>query len=374
MRKKVAHFLLIPELLHSPPNDAIIRAYIENEYHVDIYSPGVLPRLTHYGDSVSLSKVEYTWTWIIRNICHTKWFTYSFVSGTSEDPLGIVGLINKIYRRRSICLVDEIKSGTYRGDRSDFWKEMCKMGIRGANLNIVNDESRISLLRNYVSLSNDKKIFVYPGCFLQRPEKNKSKREQYRERWGFKENDFIIGSSGGFNLTAGADWLLQHIRENKEVSGVIQPLGVSELAMYLLKNLEYESRLHIEDRRLDWYEAWESAQGLDAGICIYMNQAPQFQNMGISSNRLCMFIAMGVPVIASKQQSFKFIEQYDCGVLIKDYEDFKDSITYIRNNLEKMRENCEKCFHNYIMPDVRYRDLSGWIGKQTQSNDARVER
>jgi glycosyltransferase involved in cell wall biosynthesis len=362
MRKKVAHFLLIPELLYSPPNDAIIRAYIENGYDVDIYSPDVLPRRTSYGERVSLLRVEYSWIWILKNICNTKWFSYSIVSGTSEDPLGVVGLIHRIYRRKSICIVDEIKNGTYRGDRSNLWKDMCKMGIKCASLNIVNDESRISLLKEYVSMEQDKEIFVYPGCFVHRPERSKAKREQYRQGWGFEEEDFIIGSSGGFNLTAGADWLLQHIKENEEVSAVIQPLGVSELAMYLLKSLEFKRRIYTEIKRLDWYEAWESAQGLDAGICIYMNQAPQFQNMGISSNRLCMFIAMGVPVIASKQESFSFIEEYDCGVLVNDYTDFKEAINYIRQNLVEMRENCEQCFRTYINPNERYNKLCRVIG------------
>ena len=47
-RKKAAHFLLIPELLHSPPNEAIINAYINNGYAIDIYTPGRLPETTSY--------------------------------------------------------------------------------------------------------------------------------------------------------------------------------------------------------------------------------------------------------------------------------------------------------------------------------------
>jgi hypothetical protein len=363
MKKKAAHFLLIPELIHSPPNCAIINAYIESGYVVDVFTPGSTPKKTNYGDSLRVFRVEYSWIWIIKNIIHTRWLSYSLISGTSEDPLGIVGLISTIYSKKSICLVDEIKSGSYRGDRSEFWKRICIRAIRNSEFNIVNDTSRISLLRQYAGLGDHKEILVYPGCFYQRPEISQGKRLEYRKSWGFNQDDFIIGSSGGFNLTAGADWLLRYIRENDSVRSVIQPLGVTPLSMFLLRNLDFHHRIYIQDRRMDWNEAWESAQGLDVGICIYMNQAPQFQNMGISSNRLCMFLAMGVPVIASRQESFGFLESYGCGLLVDDYKDFESAVGYIRINWVNMRENCEKCFKEYIRPNQRYKTLVHRIGE-----------
>jgi glycosyltransferase involved in cell wall biosynthesis len=363
MKKKAAHFLLIPELINSPPNCAIINAYIQNDYVVDVFTPGSTPGNTIYGDSIRVFRVEYSWVWIIRNILQTKWLSYDIISGTSEDPLGVVGLICSIYRKKGICLVDEIKSGSYRGDRSELWKRMCINGIKNSRFSIVNDSSRIDLLREYADLETNKEILVYPGCFYQRPEISSIKRIEYRKSWGFGSSDFIIGSSGGFNMTAGADWLLKYIKENEDIRSVVQPLGVTPLSMFLLRNLDFSDRIYIQDKRMDWNEAWESAQGLDVGICIYMNQAPQFQNMGISSNRLCMFLAMGVPVIASKQKSFEFLEAYDCGVLVEDYKDFENSVRYIKDKWSVMRENCEKCFNEYINPNERYGTLSHRIGE-----------
>jgi glycosyltransferase involved in cell wall biosynthesis len=363
MKKKAAHFLLIPELIHSPPNCAIINAYIQNGYIVDVFTPGSTPEKTIYGDSIRVFRVEYSWIWILRNIIHTRWFSYALVSGTSEDPLGIVGLICTIYRTKGICLVDEIKSGSYRGDRSELWKKICIRAIRNSNFSIVNDNSRIGLLRQYAGLGEHKEILVYPGCFYQRPEISELKRVEYRKSWGFSNEDFIIGSSGGFNMTAGADWLLRYIKENDDVRSVIQPLGVTPLSMFLLRNLDYHKRIFIQNQRMDWNEAWESAQGLDIGICIYMNQAPQFQNMGISSNRLCMFLAMGVPVIASRQESFTFLETYECGLLVEDYNDFESAVGYIKKNWADMRDNCGKCFEEYIRPSQRYRTLARRIGE-----------
>ena len=356
-RKRAGHFLLIPELLYSPPNDAIIRAYIENDYSVDIYAPGNLPSKTEYGQMVNTCEVSYTWVWILRNAIKLKWLDYNCFSGTSEDPLAVVGLLSYVYKKQSISLVDEIKSGSYRGDRSRHWKELCKWSIRHSSFSIVNDESRISLLKEYVSLKEAQQVHVFPGCFIDPPKRSRQERSQTRENWGFTEKDFVIGSSGGFNMTAGADWLIGSIGEMSDLRAVIQPLGISPLAMFLLQVLPVSDRIYVQTERLGWRKAWVSAQGLDVGLCIYSNQAPQFQNMGVSSNRLCMFIAMGVPVIASRQKSFEFLEDYNCGVLVNSYNEFVDAIKIIRNNHREMVSNCQVCFQKYIRPEERYKAL-----------------
>lgn len=351
--KRVAHFLLIPELLYSPPNNAIINAYLAKGYHVDVFSPGVIESKTAYGDKVRTFTADYSWLWMIKNVFNLKWMNYSWISGTSEDPLAIVAVLSFLYKKKSFTLVDEIKAGSYRGDRSDQWKAICKWAIRRAEFKIVNDRHRVQLLRDYADLTMTDKIIVYPGCYSERP-KPIYGSDEIKKKWGFPDNAFVIGSSGGFNLTAGADWLLNSVKEIQDIFAVIQPLGVSALSLFLLENLHYKDRLFIQKDRVGWFEAWKTSIGFDVGLSIYTNPAPQFQNMGISSNRLCMYIAMGVPVIASHQKSFQFLEEYECGILVSSYSEFKMAIQKIRNNQSSFQDNCEKCFAEYIKPTHRY--------------------
>jgi glycosyltransferase involved in cell wall biosynthesis len=197
-------------------------------------------------------------------------------------------------------------------------------------------------------------VEVYPGCFHQPPKPDPDLRRALRQRWGLAEDALVIASSGAFNLTAGADWLVQALQEEPGLQAVIQPLAVSPLCLFLLRRLGLEGRLYLQEERLGWQEAWRSAVGLDIGLAIYTNPAPQFQHMGTSSNRLCMFLAMGVPVIATRQPSFRFIEDYNCGVLVENYDQFVAAIRHIGAHLPAMRENCHRCFNDYIMPPDRY--------------------
>ena len=355
-RKTVAHFLLIPELLYSPPNNAIINAYLARNFTVHIFSPGHIASNTKYGENLSIFNVSYNWTWILKNFLSFRWFKYQWISGTSEDPLAIVAILSFIYGKKSFALVDEIKSDSYRGDRSEQWKKICKWCIKRSSFKIVNDKHRIDLLRDYANLKQNDTIIVYPGCFIERPQIEKNNRE-VKNSWGFPNDAFVIGSSGGFNLTAGADWLLDSIRDLRDIYAVIQPLGISPLSVYLLERLDLGDRLFIQKDRLEWFDAWRHAIGFDIGLCIYTNPAAQFQKMGISSNRLCMFIAMGVPIIASKQESFKFLEEYDCGILVESFEEFKLAIKHIRHRHSTMKDNCEECYHNYIKPSETFQML-----------------
>ncbi|MFZ9752194.1 MAG: hypothetical protein ACO3B3_01360 [Cyanobium sp.] len=364
---RAAHFLLVPELLHSPPNRAIIEALLDCGYRVDVYAPGPGDDPSPYGPAVTTHRAEYSMRWLARHLLEPRWWRYACFSGTSEDPLALVGVLAAMTGRPSFLLVDEIKSGTYRGNSPERWKQLCRWAMRRARFTIVNDDSRVQLLRDYAGLAPAAPVVVYPGCFHQPPTPDPVLRQQLRERWGLPQDALVIASSGAFNLTAGADWLVQALQEEPSLHTVIQPLAVSPLCLFLLGRIGLGQRMYLQQERLSWQEAWRSAVGLDIGLAIYTNPAPQFQHMGTSSNRLCMFLAMGVPVIATRQPSFSFIEDYDCGVLVETYEEFLAAIREIASRLPQMRDNCRHCFHDYIMPSDRFPRLRQAIAALSRS-------
>ena len=269
--------------------------------------------------------------------------------------MGVVGVLSYLHRRPCFTLADEIKSGSYRGDRSKYWKRLCIYGISRSAFNIVNDESRISLQREYANLSIGHKIIIYPGCFRTPPEPGN--RIELRKKWGIPKNALLIVASGGFNLTSGVDWLIESLQSIKDIYVVIQPLGIEPLARFLLSKVEGKERLYVEKSRLTWKEAWSSMAAADIGIAVYLNKAPQFQNMGTCSNRLCMALAMGVPVITSRQPSFQFVEKYDCGVMVSSQNEFIKAIEIIWNKLDQMKRNALRCSNEFIDAQGKYEIL-----------------
>jgi hypothetical protein len=349
--KKAAHFLLIPELACSPQNEALISAYLDLGYEVDLFTPGGSCDSSTYGSQVTCKPVEYGSRWLLSNALLPFWRRYSLFSGTSENPLAMVGVLSAIHRRPAIALVDEIKSGSYRGNARESWKRLCRLGIRRAELNIVNDACRIDLLKGYARLPKGKNIVVYPSAYRCPPPP--VDRKLQRKAWGLPEDALVVGASGNFNLALGADWLIDALKAPGRY-GVIQPLGIDPLALFLLKQLEMTSRVYVEEKRLDWRTAWAQAAAMDIGTVVYKNPAPQFQHMGTSSNRLCMFLAMGVPVIASRQDSFRFLEKFDCGILVDDSRSFSAAVDAIRDRRTEMRTNALRCWSEYIAASEQY--------------------
>ena len=344
-QKTTAHFVNYDNLAASPPNRAIIESLIEMGYHVDIYGPGENFQVSDYGNHVSTYQVNYSVRWIIKNLFKPKWCRYSAFSATSEDPLNIMGLLSFVWRKPSFSLVDEIKSGAYIGNRNKHWKKIARWSIRKSDFQIVNDECRKPLLEDYLD-TRDLDILVYPGCYDSPPQA--ADRTATRQRWGFSDSDLIVADSGYFYTTHSAPWLFHAFSHNQDIRVVLQALNINPIARLLLEYIEGRERLYAEIEQLPWRTSWAQMASADIGVAVYRQPGPQFQNMGISSNRLCMFLAMGVPVIVSKQPSFKFLEHYNCGILVENEDEFLKAIDKISSNLDQMKSNALSCTQEYI--------------------------
>jgi glycosyltransferase involved in cell wall biosynthesis len=311
-----------------------------------------------YDGAVRTGPATYSWRWLAKNAWKPHWRSYASFSGTSEDPVAIVGVLSAIHRRPSFILADEIRTDSYYGNRPESWKRLCRWGYRRAALNIVNDDARLDLLRQYASLPPTVPLIVYPGCYHNPPTPPADYRRQLRRQWGIPEDAFVIGASGRFNLDLGADLLFEALASDPSIHAVIQPLGYDSYESYLVNYISRFANVYVESHRLDWDQSWLSAVGMDVGMAFYRQQASQFQKMGISSNRLCMFLAMGVPVIGNRQPSYEFLERFGCGVMVSDAQEFMQALEYVRRNLDSMRAACKVCFEEYIMPPSRYQNLA----------------
>jgi hypothetical protein len=352
-RRRAGHFLLNRFLAGSPPNEAIVAALEEAGLDVDLFAPGAEP-------GSGILSLEYGYGWIAKNVASPRWRRYDVFSGTSEDPMAIVGVLSRLHRKPSFCLADEIFSGSYSGDRPERWKALCRSGMRRSRFTIVNDPARVGLQREYAGLSPSHPVVVFPGCFREAPAAGD--RHALRERLGIPHDAFVACYSGVFNLGNGGLWMVDLLEREPDLHVWGQLIAPDPLARGLLGRLRGADRMHLEETRLGWREAWSSMAAADAGIVVYLQDGPQFRNMGISSNRLCMFLSMGVPVVASRQPSFEFVERYECGVLVDDEEEFVKAFDRIRGDLPRFRANALRCAREHIRASERYEELKTALG------------
>ena len=354
-RAVAAHFLLHPELAGSPPNEALVSALLELGLDVDLFAGGPVPEAAQYGPRVRQCHVEYHSRWLARHALSPRWRRYALLSGTTELPMGVVGPLARLHGRPSMTLADEIRSGSYAGNAPERWKRMCRAGMRRSDLTVVNDPSRVELQRHYAGLSEAHPVIVYPGCFRSAPEP--ADRAEVRAARGIPVDALVLCSSGVFNHGNGGLWLVEALGQRPDLHVWGQLVGTDPLVLGLLDRIEGHERLHLEPCRLAWHDAWSVTAAADIGLVVYLQDAPQFRNMGIASNRLCMFLSMGVPVIASRQPSFEFLERHDCGVLVDGAAEVGEAVGRIAARLPEMRANARRCAAEHIAASRAYSEL-----------------
>jgi hypothetical protein len=128
-----------------------------------------------------------------------------------------------------------------------------------------------------------------------------------------------------------------------------------------LRDAESAGRILYRPERLSFRAAAEMSSSAHAAIVLYVSQYPQFQLMGFSSNKLCMALAFGQPVIATRQPSFAFIESRRCGVLIDREEELPGAIETVRNELEPMSAAARKAFDDLVAPREKLKALEAAI-------------
>lgn len=365
MTQRVAHFLSEPFLTYSPPNEAAVEIWRELGYEVDLFAPGGAFPVDRYGPGVRALPAEYGYRWLARNLAAPRWRRYASFSGTTEDPLAIAGMLGWFHRRPVVTFADEIKSGSYWGNRSNRWKALCRFGMRQATLTIVNEEERLTLQREYAGMPAEARMLVYPGCFRSPPAPGD--RQGLRASYGFPAHALVLVYSGVMNYGNGGLWIAEALARCPSVWVWGQIRNLDPFTRGLLGHLEGHERLVLKGELLGWHGTWSSMAAADIGLVVYLQDAPQFQHMGVASNRLCMFLSMGVPVICSRQPSFAFVERYDCGVLIDGPGDMPVAVDRIASRIDVMRNNALECARDYIRAPERWTALRDALARVLQS-------
>lgn len=68
------------------------------------------------------------------------------------------------------------------------------------------------------------------------------------------------------------------------------------------------------------------------------------ENMGVAAGKIGNYLKCGVPVICTNLPSLRYISDYECGVLIDDFNELQAAVDKIRSNYGLYKENAYKCY------------------------------
>jgi len=347
--RRAAFFELRADYFGRPFEDGIIRALLAAGFAVDVFAPeGELPQ-TIYPDSVRRLAVEYRRRWLQRNLRISRWRAYDLFLGTADIPMAFAGILSRLARRPVVTAADEIFVGGYEGPATAYWKPLSRWGMRHAAFTILTDLVRVPLQREYANLPDDHELLSYPSCYAF-PYAGPS-REEARRALGIGDGEFVFSFSGTFTPNNGAQWAVRLLDAIPDARLLVQPGGHSDPVLDAM--LARDPRVLHLPQRLEWLDSMSITVAADAALVFYLSPQPQFQLMGVSSQKLCTALWLGIPVLATRQESFAFIEQFRCGELVGGEGDLLPAAERIRADREAYARNASRAVAEHIRPEEK---------------------
>lgn len=228
------------------------------------------------------------------------------------------------------------------------FKPLCS--YNNINSVIIQSEDRLEYIFKNV---RDFKIF-----YIQNSPVHKELNINY-----FTRKDLIYCGTAWkyFGFDQCLDFLYAYPQFSLTVKGMIIE---KDKVLSLNKNLIKQKRLKIDDYYIDDQQIIEYLNQFYIGFCFYNFEIPEmnhFNYYSAPSGKLFKYLAAGVPVIAIDIPGFKFVKQFDCGVLIKDLQPLtiKQAIEKIEADYDNFSSNCSiaakhYCFHENTKPFIAY--------------------
>lgn len=300
--------------------------------------------------------VHYTTNWLARHAQPWRWRRYQVFLGTCEIPMAMVGWLSFLARRPSITICDEIFTGTYAGNLGARWKRWARTAMHKACATIITDPVRISLQQEYAGLPESHPFLVCPCAFSRGF--TAGDVHAIRQHWGVPDNAFLLGNFGGLGHTWGHEWTLEALPSLTPDTWLVWKTSCSDpFLKKILAFLQRGNNLIVDLEHYTWPEVATATAAVEAHFALYLHDGPQFQHMGLSSQKLCLSLQMGRPVIASWQESLRFLEEWECGILVRSSAEIPEAVTRVRANHLAMTRNATKCANEFVDPLGRHAAL-----------------
>jgi hypothetical protein len=340
-RKRAAYFQLRPDTFGRPFDDGIARALDAAGYDLDVYAP---------------PQIAFRRSWLTGELFRPKWRRYDLFLGNPDLGTAFAAALARAAFRPFVNAVEEVYVGGYEGEARSYWKRIARAAARQARFTIITDLCRAELQREYAGLPRTHRFVPYPSCYPD-PYAGPTRGEA-RAMLGLDAAELIVSVTGALTESNGVHWLFGAL-DAFDGCLLIQPGNRPDAVLEsLVRRLERERRAVYLPERLGWREAAERTMAADVSAVFYLSPKPQFQRMGVSSQKLGMSLWLGIPVIATRQPSFEFIREFGCGELIGGPEELPAAIERIRGDHARYAAGARRAVDEYIRPGEKLAALT----------------
>ena len=93
--------------------------------------------------------------------------------------------------------------------------------------------------------------------------------------------------------------------------------------------------------------------------------------MGLAAGKIGNYLKCGVPVIATNLPSLKYIEEYQCGILVDDVSQIKGAISIISQQRDQYSQNAHRCYKELWEPSHYLENI--YLTLQRDCHETRIQ-
>ncbi|MCM1138979.1 MAG: hypothetical protein NC453_10465 [Muribaculum sp.] len=233
--------------------------------------------------------------------------------------------------------------------------------LRDADIIVTHDKYHLEFLVKH--------FCVNPECVCLLPNASFTPEVRYKsqylhQQFNLSEDNVILLHSGGFGKWFRCSELVNNFKNWNESLSLVFHLGRRpETDVYF--NSVYNNKAGRQPEYslnpLSNEELDAMISSADIGIALYSTEHLGYraEQMGLAAGKIGNYLKCGLPVIATRLPSLKYLEEYGCGILIDDESQIQSAVKTILAKKEFFRENAFKCYRELWHPsNYLYKILS----------------
>ena len=278
-------------------------------------------RNKQYACFIGIEKQGLIWAGLLAGRTRTPYLYYSLELYTWEHPyiqqsfmMKIVKLLEKTFHQRSCATI-------------------VQDAMRGGILLADNKVEQTRLL--YVPVSLMKPIYTKHSTFFQ-------------EKFDLHEEQFIILQFGHISedrFTLELTEIAQDFPENWRL--LLHGCCGFQSVVAKIQARNNRQRVILSLDRLPDSMLQPMAASAKAGLVLYPPEPINDRLTSRSSEKLALYLQCGVPVVAFNYPGYELLEEYGCGVLIRELHELPQAIERIQADHEAFSRNAYRCFMDH---------------------------
>ena len=263
---------------------------------------------------------------------------YDAVWGIGQAGAVLGGKLAKKNNVSFYYLSDEFPNISYL----KIWKKSEKKYASTARFFVVPDETRLAVTREQIPALKDIQGYTLPNIPLKKEVSIVSNINWYN-RLDLSPDKKIVVYAGGIAKENQIDYVLS-----------IFPLTSPEFVLVMVgKSGKYKNSKELKHSRIVWIEEELPDEELHSLIkqavcCLcYYADFSDLEYVGKSSGKLMRSLLFETPVISTRFDSLKFVEEDHMGILIDKPYQLIEAICQISNNIGSYRDSIKKNISRY---------------------------